>query len=74
MQMVTMYIYASREPVEEMTWYHCFNCKRVLFKVNSQKMLVSNAYGIGFKEAPPSSIYMEYQCHSCKALYNILYM
>lgn len=70
---ITMYIYASKEPASDMTWYHCLNCKRVLFKVNSSKILISNAYGASFKELPPSSNYIEYVCHSCKTEYRILF-
>jgi DNA-directed RNA polymerase subunit RPC12/RpoP len=70
---ITMYIYASQEPPKEMTWYHCLSCKRVMFKVNSSHMLISNAYGASFKDLPPSTHYQEYNCHSCKAEYSVLY-
>lgn len=73
MKQITMYIYASQEPAEEMEWYHCNKCKRVLFKVNSEHMLLSNAYGISFKDVPPSTHFMQYQCHSCKTEYSILF-
>jgi len=70
---VTMYIASSQEQPVEMTWYHCFNCKRVLFKVNSSNMLISNSYGASFKQLEPSSNYIEYVCHSCKTPYDILF-
>jgi DNA-directed RNA polymerase subunit RPC12/RpoP len=70
---VSMYIYASKEPPETMTWYHCLSCKRPLFKANSSKILISNAYGASFTELPPSSNYIEYVCHSCKTVYSILF-
>lgn len=73
MKSITMYIYKDHEPVEEMEWYHCGKCKRVLFKVNSTHLLLSNAFGASFKDIPPSSHYIEYQCHSCKMQYNILF-
>lgn len=73
MRQVSMHIYAAQEPVDELEWYHCGKCKRVMFKVNSSHMLISNAYGISFKDVQPGSHYIEYQCHSCKTLYSILF-
>lgn len=69
----TLYIYADQEPAEQLEWYHCWKCKRVMFKVNSSRMLLSNAYGASFTELPPSSNYIEYQCHQCQTYYQILF-
>jgi hypothetical protein len=72
-QQFTMYIYADKEPAHELNLYRCLKCTRPLFKSNSSKILISNAYGASFRELPPSSHYIEHQCHSCKALYQILF-
>jgi hypothetical protein len=68
-----MYIYASQEPVEELNMYRCLNCTRPLFKANSHKIMISNAYGVSFRDMPPSSMYIEHMCHSCKTVYSILF-
>jgi phage FluMu protein Com len=73
MRYVSMHIYAAQEPVSEMEMYHCSKCKRVIFKVNSSHMLVSNAYGISFKDVQPGEHYIEIQCHSCKTVHSILF-
>lgn len=70
---ITMYIYASKLSASEMTLINCLRCRRGLFKSNSSKIVISNAYGVSFKELPPSSNYIEHQCHSCKTLYQILF-
>lgn len=70
---VTMYIYASKEPATEMTWYHCLSCKRPIFKANSSKILISNAFGASYTQLPPSTNYIEYICHSCKTPYDVLF-
>lgn len=70
---ITMYIYASKLPATELTLINCIRCRRSLFKTNSSKILISNAYGASFTELPPASNYIEHQCHSCKTLYQILF-
>lgn len=70
---ITMYVYASQEPVEKLNLWRCLKCTRPLFKSNSSKILIVNAYGASFKELPPSSNYIEHQCYSCKTLYQILF-
>lgn len=70
---ITMYIYSTQMPASEMKLYRCIICTRPLFKANSGQIVISNAYGAPFQSLPPHSSYIEHQCHSCKALYAILF-
>lgn len=68
-----VYVYASKNPGQELKPFRCPNCGRIVFRHNSNRMLLSNAYGASFQELPPGSNFIEHKCHSCKALYQILF-
>ena len=68
-----VYVYASKGPTTELRTFRCPNCGRRLFEHNSSRILISNAYGASYAELPPQSSYIEHKCHSCKALYQILF-
>lgn len=70
---VTMYIYAAKIPVKELTLLNCIKCRRSLFKAATDKIVISNAYGASFRDLPPATNYIEHQCHSCKTLYQIMF-
>lgn len=70
---ITMYVYSSKVPATELLLLRCIRCTRPLFRVNSKKIVLSNAYGASYKEFPPYSNYIEHQCHSCSAVYQILF-
>lgn len=70
---VTMYIYSAKLPTNDLVLIRCLVCTRPLFKANSSNIVVSNAYGAPLMSLPPHSSYIEHQCHSCKALYAILF-
>jgi phage FluMu protein Com len=68
-----VYIYASKQNSPELRDFRCPRCGRVVFRTNSTKIFITNQYGINVKDLPPSSNYIAHKCHSCKALYNILF-
>lgn len=69
----TVYIYASQSPVTELREFRCPRCGRIVFRHNSQHMLLSNAYGASFQELEPGTQFTEHRCHSCKSMFKILY-
>jgi DNA-directed RNA polymerase subunit RPC12/RpoP len=68
-----IYVYSSQLPAVEMKYLRCPHCGRIIFKVNSTRILLSNAYGASFTELEPHSSYIMYKCHSCKSEYRILF-
>lgn len=70
---VTMYVYTNKLPSNELQLFRCLSCSRPLFKANSRRIMVSNAYGAVLSDLPPSSTVIEHQCHSCKSSYLILF-
>lgn len=73
MNPITMYLYSNKLPNAELRLLRCIICTRPIFKTNTNKIVLSNAYGASFREHPPSSSYIEHQCHSCKTIYHILF-
>lgn len=69
----TMYLYSNLLPITELTLYHCLKCMRPLFKASSNTLVISNGSGSSFESFPPGSQYIEYKCHSCNAMYNVLF-
>jgi hypothetical protein len=70
---IQMYVYTNKLPSNELQLYRCLSCTRPLFKTNSKRIVLSNAYGATLKDLPPSSTVIEHQCHSCKSSYTILF-
>lgn len=68
-----VYIYASKSPVHQLRTFRCPCCGRIVFRHNSQHMLLSNAYGASFLEVEPGTQFTEHKCHSCKSIFKILY-
>jgi DNA-directed RNA polymerase subunit RPC12/RpoP len=69
----TVYIYADTMPKSTMRDFRCPRCSRIVFRTNSNNIFLTNKYGANVEDLPASSNYIEYRCHSCKALYNILF-
>lgn len=69
----TVYVYSSKSPATELKPYRCNTCGRPLFRHNSKRIVMSNAYGLGLEDLPPGSNYIEKMCHSCKSVYKILF-
>lgn len=69
----TVYIYAAKEAATHLRDFRCPRCGRIVFRTNSKQILITNAYGAAVHDLPPSSNFIEHRCHSCKALYNILF-
>ena len=70
---VTMYVYTNELPGIEMTLFRCLYCGRGLFKANADNVVIANTYGMSHTVYEPGSVYIEHQCHSCKAMYKILF-
>lgn len=68
-----VYVYAGKKPTDNLKKFRCPNCGRHIFSHNASRMLLTNAYGVSIQELPPSSNYIEHKCHSCRALYKILF-
>jgi ribosomal protein S27E len=68
-----VYVYANKSPAVELKTFRCPNCGRIVFRHNSERIQLSNAYGASFTELPPNSNFIEHKCHSCRALYQILF-
>jgi uncharacterized C2H2 Zn-finger protein len=68
-----IYIYASKQPEEELELFRCPRCGRIIFSTNSKRIFITNAYGASFTELPPSSNYIESKCHACKSKLQILF-
>lgn len=66
-------IYASQSQVGEMVPFRCPRCGRIVFRHNAERMVLTNAYGVGIQQLDPGSHATEYKCHSCKTLFRILY-
>lgn len=67
-----VYIYASQSPTE-LREFRCPRCGRIVFRHNSVRMLISNAYGASVHTLEPGSQFTEHKCHSCKSIFKILY-
>lgn len=76
----TVYIYGGQYATAEMVPFRCPRCGRIVFRHNSERLEISNAYGAGLLtiqaglkdgEGMPQST--EHKCHSCKSLYKILF-
>lgn len=68
-----VYIYANKEPQTHLRDFRCPRCGRIVFRTNSTHIMITNQYGASVKDLPSSSNFIEHRCHSCKALYNILF-
>lgn len=68
-----VYVYSSKSPVHDLKNFRCPDCGRIVFRHNSSRILLSNAYGASFKELPPNSSFIEHKCHSCKTLFQIMF-
>lgn len=76
----TVYIYASKSAAKELQPFRCPRCARIVFRHNAQEMLLTNAYGAGYQALKPGEkdgngipVFVEYKCHSCKSIFNILF-
>lgn len=68
-----IYIYASQSPPKELVPFRCPRCGRIVFRHNSENMLISNAFGASIQTLEPGSQVTEHKCHSCKSVFTILY-
>lgn len=68
-----IYIYSSQSPATELLPFRCPRCGRIVFRHNSQNMMISNAYGASVQKLEPSTHATEHKCHSCKSLFMIVY-
>lgn len=68
-----VYIYASKNPAQELLPFRCPRCGRIVFRHNSKHMLLSNAFGASVQELEPGAHFTEHKCHSCKSIFKILY-
>jgi phage FluMu protein Com len=75
-----VYIYAGKYAGRELITFRCPRCGRIVFRHNSTRLIISNAYGVSLKELEPGDkdgeglpAFSEHKCHSCKSLYKILY-
>lgn len=76
----TVYIYGGKHATESMTEFRCPRCGRIVFRHNSTRMTLSNAFGASQREvirgehdADGRPIFTEHKCHSCKSVYKILF-
>lgn len=68
-----VYVYAANQPQTQLRDFRCPRCGRIVFRSNSTQFFITNQYGVNIKDLPPSSNFIETICHSCKAVYNILF-
>lgn len=75
-----VYIYAGQYATSEMVAFRCPRCGRIVFRHNSSRLVISNAYGAGLQEIQAGlkdgegmPVATEHKCHSCKSLYKIFY-
>lgn len=69
----TVYIYANEEPADRLREFRCPRCGRIVFRTNSTNIFLTNRFGANVSDLPPSSNLIEHMCHSCSALYTILF-
>jgi hypothetical protein len=48
-------------------------CGRIIFKGNTENIVVANDIGVPWEAFEPGQQMIEIQCHSCKNLYRILF-
>jgi phage FluMu protein Com len=68
-----MVLYSGLFPKYELTPIRCINCSRMLCKIQGNILWVTNSAGVPLQSLSPSIAYIEKQCHSCKALYKLLF-
>lgn len=75
-----VYIYAGAQATTELVPFRCPRCGRIVFRHNSSRLEISNAYGAGLNEIKSGlkdgeglPAVTEHKCHSCKSLYKILF-
>lgn len=75
-----VYIYSGKHATTELVPFRCPRCGRVIFRHNSNRLQISNAYGAGLqelqsgqKDANGLPTFTEHKCHSCKSIYKILF-
>lgn len=74
------YIYGGQHATSEMRPFYCNRCKRTVFHHNSNRMVLSNAFGAslkeikrGLKDKDGMPVFTEHKCHSCKSVYRIMF-
>lgn len=68
-----IYIYAKREMPTTLHDFRCPRCARIVFRTNSSQIFITNQFGVNVEDLPPSSNFIQHRCHSCAAMYNILF-
>lgn len=71
---VIMYFHHQLFPAPYQRQYvHRCGCGRIIFKANTENIVVANDIGLPWESYPPGAGLIEVQCHSCKSKYKILF-